>query len=86
MARTCEVAENRHSLETRWKPVVKLNTSAVSVPKSPESLDDNSVPTFNGSKVELPDGGAKRMKVCVQCIRSGKIRKAVKKKPFELPS
>ncbi|MEE2641840.1 MAG: 50S ribosomal protein L28 [Planctomycetota bacterium] len=42
-------------------------------------------PNLQRIKVELPGGGAKRMKVCVQCIRSGRVRKAVKSKPFALP-
>ncbi len=34
----------------------------------------------------LPNGENKSMKVCVQCIRSGRIRKAVRNKPFDLSS
>lgn len=43
-------------------------------------------PNLQRVKVALPEGdGNKRMLVCVQCIRSGKIKKAVKRTPFALP-
>lgn len=31
-------------------------------------------------------GGNRRVRVCTQCIRSGKIRKAVQQAPFKLPA
>lgn len=44
-------------------------------------------PNLQCVRVALPDGsGNKRMLVCVQCIRSGAIRKAVKRAPFALPA
>ena len=42
-------------------------------------------PNLQKVHAAIPGGGAKTMKVCVQCIRSGKVRKAVKQKPFKLP-
>ena len=42
-------------------------------------------PNLQKVKVAIPGGGSKSMKVCTQCIRSGKVRKAVKQKPFKLP-
>lgn len=41
-------------------------------------------PNLQQIKVALPQGGARRMRVCTQCIRSGAVRKAVKRKPFAL--
>lgn len=32
------------------------------------------------------NGTNKRIKVCTQCIRSGRITKAVKQQPFKLPT
>ena len=41
-------------------------------------------PNLQKIKVALPSGGAKSMMVCTQCIRSGAVRKAVKRPPFKL--
>jgi len=43
-------------------------------------------PNLQKVRTAVPGGGTKSMKVCVQCIRSGSIRKAVKQKPFALPT
>lgn len=32
------------------------------------------------------DGAIKRMRVCVQCIRSGRVQRPQKRKPFQMPS
>jgi large subunit ribosomal protein L28 len=42
-------------------------------------------PNLQRVKVTTPNGSAKTMRVCTQCIRSGAIRKTVKHKPFKLP-
>jgi large subunit ribosomal protein L28 len=43
-------------------------------------------PNLQRVRIALPDGtGNKRVLVCTQCIRSGAIRKAVKRNPFSLP-
>ena len=34
--------------------------------------------------VEKPEGGAATSRVCTKCIRSGLVRKSVKRKPFTL--
>ena len=39
-------------------------------------------PNLQRIKVSV-DGGTVRTRVCVQCIRSGRIQRPVKKKPFE---
>ena len=41
-------------------------------------------PNLQRVKVALPNGGTRAMRVCTQCIRSGAVRKAVKRKPFAL--
>ena len=43
-------------------------------------------PNLQTIKASLPNGGVKSMRVCTQCIRSGRIRKAVRSKPFSVPS
>lgn len=42
-------------------------------------------PNLQNVHVQVPGGGAKTIKACVQCIRSGRVIKAVKAKPFKLP-
>ena len=41
-------------------------------------------PNLQRVKVAIDGGGTKTMRVCVQCIRSGRIRKVVKQAPFKL--
>lgn len=41
----------------------------------------------NTQKIRIEENGETvRRTVCVQCIRSGRVRKAVVRKPFTLPS
>ncbi len=42
-------------------------------------------PNLQTVKVTTPNGTNKTMRVCVACIRSGAIKKAVKAKPFVVP-
>ena len=44
------------------------------------------LPNLQNIKASLPSGEVKTMRVCTQCIRSGRIRKAVRNKPFSLPT
>jgi large subunit ribosomal protein L28 len=44
------------------------------------------MPNLQSIKVALPSGTVRTMRVCTQCIRSGRIRKAVRNKPFALPT
>ncbi len=41
-------------------------------------------PNLQRVKVQLPGGGVQAKHVCTQCIRSGAVLKAVKRKPFQL--
>ena len=41
-------------------------------------------PNLQKVKVARDGGGAQSMRVCTQCIRSGAVRKAVKRPPFRL--
>ena len=87
MARLCEVcgkkAQMGNSVETRGKAkyLGGVGTKITGITRRQFK------PNLQRVKVALPDGsGNKRMRVCVQCIRSGAVRKAVKRAPFELPA
>ncbi len=41
-------------------------------------------PNLQSIKASLPSGEVKTIRVCVQCIRSGRVRKAVRQKPFAI--
>ena len=43
-------------------------------------------PNLQRVKVSAPEGGSKHIRVCTQCIRSGSVVKAVKARPFALPT
>ncbi|MFI4876949.1 MAG: 50S ribosomal protein L28 [Blastopirellula sp. JB062] len=43
-------------------------------------------PNLQSVKVVTPSGTHKTMQVCTQCIRSGRVKKVVRHKPFKLPS
>jgi large subunit ribosomal protein L28 len=42
-------------------------------------------PNLQRIQVEV-NGSVQRLRVCVQCIRSGKIRRPEKRKPFQMPT
>ena len=85
MARVCEVCGKRaqmgNSVETRGKAkyLGGVGTKITGITRRQFR------PNLQKVRVATPEGGAKSQKVCVQCIRSGAIRKAVKQKPFKLP-
>ena len=84
MARECEVcgksSQMGNRVETRGKAKylggVGTKITGISRRKFKPNLQKVKVAT---------DEGNKTLQVCVQCIRSGAIRKAVKQKPFHLP-
>ena len=41
-------------------------------------------PNLQRVKVSLPNGSARRVRVCTQCIRSGAVTKAIKAAPFRI--
>ena len=43
-------------------------------------------PNLQRVKVTTANGTNKRMRVCVQCLRSGAVPRAVRSAPFKLPS
>ena len=42
-------------------------------------------PNLQRIQVEV-NGTVQRLRVCVQCIRSGRVRRPEKRKPFQMPS
>ncbi len=86
MARVCEVCgkgpQMGHSIETRGKAKYLGGVGTKITGKTRRQFR----PNLQKVRTAITGGGTKTMKVCVRCIRSGSIRKAVKQKPFTLPS
>ena len=86
MARVCEVCGKRsqvgNSVETRGKAkyLGGVGTKVTGIARRQFR------PNLQRVKVATPKGGTKTMRVCTQCIRSGAIKKAVKRPPFKLPA
>ena len=87
MARECSVCGKRsqmgNSVETRGKAkyLGGVGTKITGITRRKFK------PNLQRIRVALPDGmGNKRVLVCTQCIRSGAVRKAVKRNPFSLPT
>ena len=86
MARECEVcgkkAQMGNHVETRGKAkyLGGVGTKITGITRRQFR------PNLQRVKCQTPNGGTKSMRVCTQCIRSGRIRKAVKQKPFKLPT
>jgi len=85
MARVCEVCGKRsqvgHRVETRGKAKYLGGVGTKVTGQTKRKF----YPNLQSVKVQTGEG-PKRVKVCVQCIRSGAVRKAVKSRPFALPS
>ena len=86
MARVCEVcgkkSQKGNSIETRGKAkyLGGVGTKITGITRRQFR------PNLQKVHCALPNGGTKTMRVCTQCIRSGRVRKAIKKKPFKLPA
>jgi large subunit ribosomal protein L28 len=84
MARQCEVcgkgAQMGNSVETRGKAkyLGGVGTKVTGITRRKFK------PNLQRVKVALANGGARSMRVCTQCLRSGSVRKAVKRPPFKL--
>lgn len=84
MARVCEVCNKGplvgNSVETRGKAkyLGGVGTKVTGITKR------RFLPNLQSVKASLPSGEVKTIRCCVQCIRSGRIRKAVRQKPFDL--
>jgi large subunit ribosomal protein L28 len=43
-------------------------------------------PNLQSIQISTSNGTVTRARVCVQCIRSGNVRRPIKRKPFQMPS
>lgn len=86
MARVCEVCGKGtvmgNSVETRGKAkyLGGVGTKVTGITRRKFK------PNLQRVKVSLENGGAKTMRVCTQCLRSGAVTRVVRSKPFQLPS
>ncbi len=86
MAHVCEIcgkkSEVGNAVETRGKAkyLGGVGTKVTGITKRKFK------PNLQRVKVSTKNGSTKSMRVCVQCIRSGTIRKAVRNKPFNVPA
>jgi large subunit ribosomal protein L28 len=85
MARICEICGksaqlgNRVEIRGKAKYLGGVGTKITGITRRKFK------PNLQRVKVATPNGGAKTMRVCTQCIRSGAIRKKVRQAPFRLP-
>ena len=86
MARVCEICgkgpQMGNRIETRGKAKYLGGVGTKITGKTRRQFR----PNLQRVRVALPEGGARRMKVCTSCIRSGFVKKAVRNKPFSLPT
>ena len=86
MSKSCEVCQkvasvgNKVEIRGKAKYLGGVGTKITGITKR------RFTPNLQNVKVSLPNGEVRSIRVCVQCIRSGKIRKAVRAKPFALPA
>lgn len=84
MARVCEVCGKRpqmgNSVEIRGKAkyLGGVGTKITGITRRQFK------PNLQRIKINLPNGATRTARVCTQCIRSGAVRKAVKRRPFQL--
>ncbi len=86
MARVCEVCGKGPQMGNRVETRGKAKYLGGVGTKKTGITRRQFRPNLQKVRTALPGGGSKSMKVCTQCIRSGAIRKAVKQKPFKLPT
>jgi large subunit ribosomal protein L28 len=84
MARECQICGKRaqvgNRIETRGKAkyLGGVGTKVTGITRRQFK------PNLQKVKVARDGGGAQSIRVCTQCLRSGAIRKAVKRAPFRL--
>ncbi|MEO1973401.1 MAG: 50S ribosomal protein L28 [Pirellulaceae bacterium] len=84
MSQICEVCGKRplvgNSVETRGKAkyLGGVGTKITGITKRTFK------PNLQRVKVTTTTGATKTMRVCTSCLRSGSVRRAVRKKPFSL--
>ena len=85
MARVCEVCgkgtQMGNAVETRGKAkyLGGVGTKITGITRRKFK------PNLQRVKVTTHEGANRSMRVCTSCLRSGAIRKLVRRKPFQLP-
>jgi large subunit ribosomal protein L28 len=86
MARVCEVCgrgtQMGNAVETRGKAkyLGGVGTKITGISRRKFK------PNLQRVKVTTPEGASKTMRVCTRCLRSGTVRKLVRRRPFKLPT
>ncbi len=84
MARVCEICGKRsqmgNSVETRGKAkyLGGVGTKITGITRRKFK------PNLQRVRITMANGGAKTVRVCTQCIRSGAVTKRVRQRPFQL--
>ncbi len=84
MARVCEICGKRsqmgNSVETRGKAkyLGGVGTKITGITRRKFK------PNLQRVRITTANGGAKTVRVCTQCIRSGAVTKRVRQRPFQL--
>lgn len=86
MSRVCQVCSKRvqrgNKVETRGKAKYLGGVGT----KITGCTRRNFMPNLQSVKIATPGGGSATARVCTRCLKSGAVRKAVKQKPFQLPT
>jgi large subunit ribosomal protein L28 len=86
MARMCEVCgkgvQKGNQIETRGKAKYLGGVGTKITGKTRRDFR----PNLQTVKVTNAKGGNTHQRVCTRCLRSGAVTKAVKQKPFQLPT
>ena len=86
MARVCEVcgkgSQVGNSVETRGKAkyLGGVGTKVTGITRRQFK------PNLQRVKITTGNGTNKTVRVCTQCLRSGAVRRVVRRKPFKLPT
>ncbi|MEZ6096324.1 MAG: 50S ribosomal protein L28 [Pirellulaceae bacterium] len=86
MARQCEICgkgvAKGNKIETRGKAKYLGGVGTKITGKTRREFR----PNLQNVKIARPAGGNQHARVCTRCLRSGAVAKAVKQKPFQLPT
>lgn len=86
MARVCEVCGKRtqkgNTVETRGKAKYLGGVGTKITGISRRTFK----PNLQRVRITTPEGTNKTIRVCTSCLRSGAVRKVVRREPFKLPA
>ena len=84
MARVCQVCGKKPQVGNRVETRGKAKYLGGVGTKITGCTRRTFKPNLQRIKVQQEDGTAKSMRVCTQCIRSGRVQKRVRQRPFDL--